>query len=322
MKLFGSILNYRTADMTLEAARGLEKALRRVPDSRFMIVDNDSQDGSFERLRDAVLREGWGDRCEVVASGHNGGFGAGNNIAIRKNLQSDDPAEYFLLLNSDAIPAENAIETLVAFMDAHPDAGMAGSYIHGPDGEPHCTAFRFPTVVSELEGESQTGPVSKLFAQYVVPLGIPEHNTEVPWTAAVCMIVRRATLEKIGLFDETFFLYFEETDLCRRARDAGYKVYYVRDAHVSHIGSVSTGMKQLDKPMPAYWFEARKHYFRKHHGDTYATVADVAWLTGRSLRGVRRLVERKPDPRRPRITRDFIAHNFLPERVRKVLALS
>jgi N-acetylglucosaminyl-diphospho-decaprenol L-rhamnosyltransferase len=317
MKLFGSILNYRTPDLTLEAARGLVKALVHVPDSRFVIVDNDSQDGSFERMHDSVARESWKNRCEVLASGHNGGFGAGNNFAIRRNLASDDPAQYYLLLNSDAVPAENAIKALVEFMDAHPDAGMAGSYIHGPEGEPHCTAFRFPTFVSELEGQSQTGPLTKLFSQYVVPIGIPPANTEVPWTAAVCMLVRRETLEKIGLFDETFFLYFEETDLCRRARDAGYKVYYVRDSHVSHIGSVSTGMKVMTKPMPAYWFEARAHYFRKHHGDAYAMAANVAWLTGRSLRGVRCLIERRPDTRRPRITRDFIAHNFLPERLRK-----
>jgi GT2 family glycosyltransferase len=124
------------------------------------------------------------------------------------------------------------------------------------------------------------------------------------------MLIRRETVQRIGLFDETFFLYFEETDLCRRARQAGYKVYYVRDAHVSHIGSVSTGMKQIDKPMPLYWFEARKHYFRKHHGSGYALLADVAWLAGRGLRGLRRLVERRPDERRPHITRDFIKFNF------------
>jgi GT2 family glycosyltransferase len=195
-------------------------------------------------------------------------------------------------------------------MLAHPDAGMCGAYIHGPDGEPHHTAFRFPSVYSELEEQAQTGPVSKLLAPHIVALDIPEQSTEVPWTAAVCMMIRREVLQRIGLFDETFFLYFEETDLCRRARAAGYKVYYVRDSDVSHIGSVSTGMKQLDKPMPAYWFEARKHYFRKHHGAGYAVLADVAWLTGRSLRGLRRAIERRPDERRPHITRDFIKFNF------------
>jgi len=310
MKLFGVILNYRTADMTLEAAAGLARALTHIPDSRFVIVDNDSQDGSFEKLTRAVAKAPYGDRCKVLASGHNGGFGSGNNFAIRQNLASSEPADFFLLLNSDAVPAQDAVKKLYDFMLAHPDAGMCGAYIHGPDGEPHHTAFRFPSVFSELEEQAQTGPISKLLRPHIVAFDIPDHTVEVPWTAAVCMMIRRETLERIGLFDETFFLYYEETDLCRRARDAGYKVYYVRDAHVSHIGSVSTGMKKLDKPMPQYWFEARKHYFRKHHGERYAALADVAWLAGRSVRGVRRLIERRPDERRPHITRDFIKFNF------------
>lgn len=310
MKLFAVILNYRTADMTLEAAGALAKALEHIPDSRFAIVDNDSQDGSFEKLSSAVERSSYRDRCTVLASGHNGGFGAGNNFAIRQNLHGPDPAEYFLLLNSDALPSELAIKRLYDFMLAHPDAGICGAYIHGPDGEPHHTAFRFPSVYSELEEQAQTGPISKLVSRHIVAFPIPSQSIEVEWTAAVCMLIRRETLQRIGLFDETFFLYYEETDLCRRARQAGYNVYYVRDAHVSHIGSVSTGMKQLNKPMPLYWFEARKHYFRKHHGSGYAALADVAWLAGRGVRGLRRLIERKPDERRPHITRDFIKFNF------------
>lgn len=310
MKLHGVILNYRTADLTLEAARALARALSRIPDSSFVIVDNDSQDGSFERLRAAVQQEPWLERCEVLASGDNGGFGAGNNFAIRRNLSSDDPADYFLLLNSDAAPAETAIEILLDFMEAHPSAGMCGAYIHGPDGEPHQTAFRFPSALSELEEQAQTGPISKLLRRHIVALPIPDHTTEVEWTAAVCMLLRRQTLQRIGLFDEQYFLYYEETDLCRRARQAGYQVYYVRDSHVSHIGSVSTGMKVMTRPMPSYWFEARKHYFRKHHGSAYALASDVAWLSGRALRGARRLIERRTDERRPRITRDFVRYNF------------
>jgi GT2 family glycosyltransferase len=310
MKLYGCILNYRTAELTLQAARALARALEQVPDSRFVIVDNDSQDGSYERLRDALQTEPFRDRCEVLASGHNGGFGAGNNFAIQRNLHSDDPAQYYLLLNSDAAPAPDAIQKLVQFMDAQPDAGMCGAYIHGPDGEPHQTAFRFPSAFSELEEQAQTGPLSKVLSRHIVALPIPERSVEVEWTAAVCMLIRRETLQRIGLFDERYFLYFEETDLCRRARDAGYKVYYVRDSHVSHIGSVSTGMKNLRAPMPTYWFEARKHYFRKHHGAGYALSADLAWLAGRSLRGIRRLIERRADERRPHITRDFIKFNF------------
>jgi len=316
VKLLGIILNYKTADMTLEAARGLAKALELVPEARFVIVDNDSQDGSFEKLSAAVAAEPWRERCEVLASGRNGGFGAGNNFAMRRNLESHDPAEYFYLLNSDAIPAPDAVKVLADFMDGHGDAAIAGGYVHGPDGAFHNTAFRYPSFASELEEQAQTGPISKLLAEFVVALPEQERTLRVDWTAAVSMILRRKALQKVGLFDETFFLYFEETDLCRRAVTAGYAVYYVPKSRVSHIGSVSTGMKSLDKPMPKYWFEAREHYFRKHHGDAYYVTANVAWLAGRAVRGLRRAVTLKPDPRRPSITRDFLRHNFAPQRFR------
>jgi N-acetylglucosaminyl-diphospho-decaprenol L-rhamnosyltransferase len=317
VKLFGVILNYKTADMTLGAATALARALEHVPDSRFAIVDNDSQDGSYEKLKSAVAKSPFRDRCTVLASPDNGGFGAGNNFAIRPNLHSDDPADYYLLLNSDAVPSELAIKRMYDFMTSHPDAGICGAYVHGPDGEPHHTAFRFPSAFSELEEQAQTGPISKLVAEHIVALQIPDHTTEVPWTAAVCMMLRRETVKKIGLFDETFFLYYEETDLCRRARDAGYKIYYVREAEVSHIGSVSTGMKRFDKPMPLYWFEARKHYFRKHHGDGYSLLADVAWLAGRSVCALRRLIDHRAEERRPHFTRDFIKFNLAPSLARK-----
>ncbi len=316
MKLLGVTVNYKTPELTLQSARGLAKALEQVPDSRFVIVDNDSQDGSYEFLRDAVAREPFADRCEVLASPRNGGFGYGNNFAIRRNLASADRAEYIYLLNSDAVPSENAVKVLVDFMDAHKRAGMAGSYIHGPEGEPHETAFRFPSFFSEFEEQAQTGPISKLLSHHLVALPMPEQTVEVEWTAAVSLLMRTEMLERIGLFDEEFFLYYEETDLCRRARNVGYSVHYVRESEVSHIGSVSTGMKQEEKPMPTFWFESRLRYFKKHHGLPYSMLANVAWLGGRSLRGVRRLVERRPDQRRPRVTRDFIRYNFSPNALR------
>lgn len=314
MKLLGIIVNYRTFEMTMEAARGLASATAQMPSARFVIVDNDSQDGSFEKLKEAVSRERWSARAEVIASPHNGGFGYGNNFAIRRNLASSDPADYFYLLNSDAIPRPDAVEKLVDFMDNHAYAGIAGSYVHGMDDGPHQTAFRFPTLVSEFEEQAQTGPISKLLSDWIVALPIPERTREVEWTAAVSMIVRREVFERVGLFDETFFLYFEETDLCRRAALAGYPTYYVRESEVAHLGSASTGMKDPSRRVPSYWFAARRHYLQKHHGERYLRGANAAWLCGRALRKLRRAIELRRDRARPYEMVDFIAHNLLPRR--------
>ena len=238
------VLNWRTPAMTLEAA---EAALREMAGiaGGLIIVDNNSQDGSFETMAAAAEARGWteGGRVRVLQSGRNGGFGAGNNAGIRAGLARGAAPDYVYLLNSDAFPDPGAIRALLDHLEAHPEVGLAGSYIHGPDGEPHLTAFRFPSLWSEFEGAARTGPITRLLARHVVPLPIPERTVPVDWLAGASVMMRRRALDEIGLFDERFFLYFEETDLCRRARAAGWPTAYVRESEVTHIGSVSTGMK-------------------------------------------------------------------------------
>jgi N-acetylglucosaminyl-diphospho-decaprenol L-rhamnosyltransferase len=314
MKLQTVILNYKSPDMTLKAAEALIAATDALPDARLTIVDNDSQDGSFEQLRDAVAARPWKSRAEVLQSGHNGGFGAGNNFGIRHNLSGNDPADYFYILNPDAFPQPDAVVKLVDFLDNHSYVGIAGSYIEGPDGVPHHTAFRFPSLISELEAGLGFGPASKLLKDWIVPLPMPERTQQVDWLAGASMMIRRQVLDKIGLFDETFFLYFEETDLCRRSLVAGFPTYYVKDSVVVHIGSASTGMKDKARPMPRFWFDSRKHYFEKHHGPLYLRASNVAWAGGHLLWQVRKVIQRKHDPHPPGLLKDFIKHNFLPGR--------
>jgi hypothetical protein len=312
MKLWAIVLNYRTAAMTETAVAALLAELERVPYSHVDLVDNHSQDGSEERLRQAVAERGWGGRVSVVQTGHNGGFGYGNNAGIRRALASGDPPEYVYLLNSDAFPDPGSLAELVAFADSHPDAGIFGSYIHGTDGEPHETAFRFPSLASELEGALRLGVVTRLLRRFVVALPIPEQPMRVDWLAGASMLIRREVLERVGLFDETFFLYFEETDLCRRARAAGFDTWYVPASRVAHIGSVSTGMKDRARRVPDFWFASRSHYFAKNHGRFYLWLANLLWLAGYASWRVRRRLQRKPDTDPPRLLADFARWNFSP----------
>ena len=310
MKVHAILLNWRTPEMTLDALEALVRSLEALGDARWRItvVDNDSQDGSEEKLRTAVVMRGDG-RIDVVQSGHNGGFGAGNNVGLRRALESDEPAEYLYILNSDAFPQELAVRRLVEHLDREPRVGIAGSYIYGVDGEPHCTAFRFPTVQSELEGSLRLGLVSKALDEFVVPMGIPEETTEVDWLAGASMMIRREVLEQVGLFDESFFLYFEETDLCRRAAQAGWKTVYVRESEVAHVGSASTGMKAW-KRVPEYWFDSRRHYFAKNHGRTYLAVATSVRVLGTTVWQLRRRLQGKPDEDPPRFLSGLLTHSL------------
>ena len=122
---------------------------------------------------------------------------------------------------------------------------------------------------------------------------------------------RRRVLEEVDLFDETFFLYFEEVDLCRRARLAGWPTFYIPQSSVAHIGSASTGMKDLKKRTPPYYFDSRRHYFLKNHGRLYLWVANLSWVLGYVVGHARRRLMNRPDTvHRARVFIDFINYNF------------
>lgn len=301
------ILNYQTADMTLRAAESALRAMEGIPGA-ITIVDNDSVDGSYEMMRTAVALKGW-DRVRVVASGHNGGFGAGNNFGIRLGLPGGGRPDYIYGLNSDAFPDAQAIQRLRQYLELHPKVAFAGSYVHGDDGVAHTSAFRFPSVPGEFENGIKTGFVTKLLSNHVVPMKQPETTCPVDWISGASFMMRQDALDDIGLFDETFFLYFEETDLCLRAQRKGWSVVYVHDSVVKHIGSVSTGMK-VWRRVPGYWYDSRFYYFHKNHGAAYTVAATVALVLGEAIYALRRMVQQKPAITPPHFVRDLLSHHL------------
>jgi N-acetylglucosaminyl-diphospho-decaprenol L-rhamnosyltransferase len=297
------LLNWRTAEMTLRAAESAEVAMHGISGS-IIVVDNDSGDGSYERMSEALQDR---PRFRVVQSGRNGGFGAGNNVGIRLGLPDGSRPDYVYILNSDAFPAPDAIRLLVTYLQQHPKVGLAGSYIHGPDGEAHTTCFRFPSVVSEFEGAARTGPISRLLAHRAVSVGVPKASGPVDWLAGASLLIREEVVRTVGIFDETFFLYFEETDLCRRAAEAGWATHFVRESRVEHIGSVSTGMKTW-KRVPGYWFDSRWHYFKKSGGTSRAVASTLAHLAGAMILQTRRVFQPAIHGGPPHFLGDLLRH--------------
>ena len=288
------ILNWRTAEMTLRAAEAALGALDGVQGA-LVIVDNDSQDGSFEVLSATVAARGWDrgpQQVRVLQSGRNGGFGAGNNVGIRAGLPGGEKPDYIYILNSDAFPAPDAIRALLAHLEAHPATGFAGSHIHGPEGEPHHTAFRFPSIAGEFEQAARLGPISRLLRNAVVAPPLPEQTQRVDWLAGASLMMRHSVLDQIGLFDERFFLYFEETELCLRAAQAGWPTDYVVESRVAHIGSASTGMKTWER-IPRFWLDSRLYYYTKTKGAGYAALATLAHVAGGLIWRTRALLQRR-----------------------------
>lgn len=303
------VLNWRTPAMTIDSVAALLVALDGI-DGAVTVVDNDSQDGSFEQIQAAVIDRGW-DRAaqpvRVLQAGRNGGYGAGNNFGIRAGLPDGSRPDFIYILNSDAFPEQGTVRALLDHMKAHPRTAFAGSALYGAEGDHHNTAFRFPSIASEFEGQIRFGPVSRLLAAKSVVMEPPKTEAHVHWMAGASLMARQAALDEFGLFDETFFLYFEETDLCHRAIRAGWDCVFVPTSRAMHLGSVSTGMRKWNR-IPQYWLDSRLHYFVKNHGAVYATLATLALLAGGTVWQLRMLIQRKAPVDPPHYLRDLTLH--------------
>ncbi len=308
------IVNYRTASLTINCLRSLVSERLSLPGMQVVVVDNASGDDSVEQISAAIESEGWGEWALLLPSEHNGGFAFGNNFAIRPALQSSNPPPYFFLLNPDTEVRSGALKALVDFMEQHPDVGIAGSSLEGADGKLWPIAFRFPTVLSELDSGLRLGIVSKLLSNWVVARTMNNEESQVDWLPGASMMIRRQVFESVGLMDEEYFLYYEETDYCLQAKRAGWSCWYVPQSRVMHIAGQSTGVtgKNVEsKCRPQYWFNSRKRYFVKNHGLLYAVIADFVWILGFTVWKVRQVIQRKPDLDPPNYLWDFIHNSVL-----------
>ncbi len=306
------IINYRTPQLTIECLRALASEVPSVPGTQVAIVDNNSGDGSVEAIGAAITTESWESWATLLPSNYNGGYAYGNNFAIRPALQSPNPPAYFWLLNSDTQVRPGAIKALVEFMEQHPTVGIVGSSLENPDGTSWSTAFRFPSVLSELEAGLRLGFISKLLSNWVVAQKMGDKPQPVDWLPGASMMIRREVFESIGLMDEDYFLYYEETDFCLQAKRAGWSCWYVPDSRVMHIAGQSTGVTARDgtpRRLPQYVFDSRRRYFVKNHGLVYAALTDFVWTLGFTVWQLRRMVQRKPDTDPPYLLLDTLRNS-------------
>ncbi len=267
------IISYNTREMTLECLQTLKAGLEGL-DATICVVDNASTDGSV-----AAIRGTFSD-VKVIANSRNRGFGAANNRAM-----TDSSADYFLLLNSDAFPAADAIPKLIDYLRKNLEVAAVGPRLVNRDGSLQISCYRFPSPVRawvENLWISAALPHHPVFGDYRQWA----HDTErdVDFVVGACMAVRRAAYQEIGGFDPRFFMYTEEADWQRRMHDAGWKVRFIPTATVTHYGGASgagapvTAKKQL--------FDSLDYYERKHHGLAGLISLRCAMALGCFLRAV------------------------------------
>jgi len=319
MPLLVAVVNYRTAQLTINCLRSLAAEVTTLPGMQVVVVDNASNDGSVEQITNVIQTEGWEDWVSVKASPVNGGFSYGNNTAIQPFLESTNPPPYYLLLNPDTEVRPNALKILVDFMEQHPTVGIAGSGIENEDGTLWPIAFRFPSLWSELDGGLRLGIVTKLLSKWVVAQQMTETAQAVDWLPGASMMIRREVFERIGLMDEQYFLYYEETDFCLQAKRANWPCWYVPQSRIMHISGQSTGVTSKTgepKRCPQYVFDSRRYYFVKNHGWLYAVLTDLVWLTGYILWRCRQVIQQKPKSDPPYLLLDFVKNSVLLSSIR------
>lgn len=305
-------VNYKTPDMTIECLESLAPQVRAGSvSSEVVVVDNCSDDGSVEKIRGAI-RERFSDFASLIAAPENGGFAYGNNLGIRPALESTAPPDYFFLLNPDTLARPGCLEEMVRFMDARPSAGIAGARIESQGGHVQHSAFRFPTVIGELERGMSLGLLTRLLDRWVEVPPIPTETSRTDWVSGAAMLIRRQVIESVGLMDERYFLYYEEVDFCLRAHRAGWSCWYVPKSIVIHRAGASTGVSRDDEHsekhdrLPPYWFDSRRRYFEQNHGDAYAGLADLAYGTGFGLWRLRAKLQGKENNKPPRVLEDLV----------------
>lgn len=306
------IVNYRTGGLVVDCLRSLATEVAAYPSSRVVVVDNASGDGSADVIAAAIEDHGWQDWARLLLSPTNGGFATGNNLAIRSALHDETPPDLFWLLNPDTRVQPGALGAFIDFFDTNPGAGIAGCQLLQGDEAPWPFAFRFPSALSELERGACIGTVTKLLRNYRVPIEMGDMPRQVDWVSGASMVLRRSMLESIGLMDEGYFLYFEETDLSRKAALNGWSCWYLPDAVVMHIAGQSTGLtdKQSSR-IPRYWFDSRRRYFIANHGQAYAIMTDLSWLAGHLMWRTLRPFRSRQDTATSHLMRDFIARSAL-----------
>jgi N-acetylglucosaminyl-diphospho-decaprenol L-rhamnosyltransferase len=314
VKLLAVIVNHRRPELVAKGLESLESELSAIGGGSRAVVTDASGDGSDDKIAAYIAERGFGSWASLLRLPKNGGYGYANNQAITSALASADPPDYFYLLNPDAYIHPGAVRELVSFMEQRPDVGLAGSRLEQPDGSINRSAFRFPGVRSELILGARLGLLTRLFPNSEIAPPPVDHPAPADWLGGASLLIRRQVFEKAGLFDDEFFLYYEETDLCLRARRFGYRCWYVPSSRVVHLEGQSTGVSTKNEAparLPRYWFESRRHYFMKNHGPLKTHMADVAWTVGHLSWRARRRLQGKTDDDPPHLLSDFVRFNFL-----------
>ena len=256
------IVNWNVRDLL----RHCLHSIFQLPSSNFqtevIVVDSASSDGSVAMVEEEFPQ------VRLIANSENVGFTVGSNQGIAASR-----GRYVLLLNPDTEIVGDALATMVEYLDDQPQVGALGPQLLNPDGSIQSSRRRFPSLATAfLESTilQQWFPHNRIARHYYMADQPDDEVQEVDWVTGACLLTRREAIQNVGVLDEGFFMYSEELDWCRRAKERGWKVVYLPTARVIHHGGQSS--EQVKSFQHIQFQRSKIRYFRKHHGLWQAEV--------------------------------------------------
>ncbi|MEJ2586752.1 MAG: glycosyltransferase family 2 protein [Deltaproteobacteria bacterium] len=255
------IVNWNTKDLLLHCLSSIQQTIQGLSYD-IWVVDNASSDGSSEAVRARFPT------VHLLENRVNMGFAAANNLALKKMA-----GRYAVLLNTDTTLTPGAIQTLYDFMETHPVAAMACGQLLNPDGSKQNSIANFPSLASLMCNET--------LLRILFPTSFPSKRKEYPSPIEVsscigaCMMVRKSAMEGVGLLDERYFFFLEETDWAYQMKRAGWKIYLVPSAKIFHAQGKSVKNRTDGRIL---FYRSRYAFFKKWHPRTYPLICLVVFV--------------------------------------------
>lgn len=264
------IVNYNTRQLTLDCLQSVYRSQGSYT-YEAIVIDNASTDDSVSRIQAEYPQ------AQLISNDDNVGFSRANNQGIRIAK-----GRYILLLNSDTIVEPLTLNTMITFMDTHPDCGASGCKVVLPDGSLDKACRRgFPTPSASFYyafGIAKLFPTKPRFNQYQLGYLSPDETYPIDCLVGAFMMVRREAIDQVGMLDEEFFMYGEDIDWCYRIKKADWQIYYVAETKITHYKGASSRRKPFKI---IYEFHRAMHLFhRKHYRQKYSILTNGLVYTG------------------------------------------
>lgn len=315
-----AIVNYHSSALLSSCLDALASVDAPQLTTEILIADNCSN-AAERTLLDDLLAARPQANLRAVYFEENRGLAAAINRLYCEELLAGSPPEYLALLNPDAEITLAALAKLVAELDTDPTLGIVAPQLTFADGQPRRPQDNFPTPLGEyFRAARRHRPCWLNFRGNAAHRG--SKSGEAAWVPFSCAVIRSEAFERVGLLDESYFLYYEDVDFCRRARRAGWHVRVLPSAVGCHLGGGSSGIRSSSAcsvRLPAYWHAARKRYFRKHFGAGGALLADCCWIAGALRYRIYCLVKRRQLDDPPHLLGDALRYCLTPRRLLQAL---